>query len=541
MALIIKDRVQETSNTTGTGTLTLNGAVTGFQSFASAIGNGNTTYYGIYANGYSDWEVGVGTVSYTGGVGYLARTTVLASSNAGSLVNFTEAQLSVWGDMPAIKGMYLDTAGKATSYTLSLPTVSDTMQYTPNSSTPSLSKGLVWYDNNNDSLVYYNNDQEVQIGKQTVFRAYNQTGSTIAAGQIVYVNGTYIGQYPTIALAQANSLSTSVVIGVTSESISNNSQGYVIINGIVNGVNTSSYSAGADLFLSATTPGALTSTAPSNPNYSVQIGICISANTSGSLLIVPEYLSVPASNVVGTLSNSQLANSAITINGISTSLGGSINVGTITSISGTTNQITASTTSGATTLSLPSTVTTGAFVANETTTGSLNAGAFSYGTLGYSDINILASFSSSVNTYNQIVLQNKNSGATASTNYNVSNDSSTSTTNFGEFGINSSGFTGSGFSTAGWTYLASASTDIAIGTYGANAIHFIVGSGSDSATVNGSTGVWTFASTITGSISGNAGTVTNGIYTTGSYASPSWLTSISGSIISGGTINGGSF
>ena len=51
MALIIKDRVQETSNTTGTGTLTLNGAVTGFQSFASAIGNGNTTYYGIYANG----------------------------------------------------------------------------------------------------------------------------------------------------------------------------------------------------------------------------------------------------------------------------------------------------------------------------------------------------------------------------------------------------------------------------------------------------------------------------------------------------------
>ena len=390
-------------------------------------------------------------------------------------------------------------------------------------------------------MVYYNNDQEVQIGKQTVFRAYNQTGSTIAAGQIVYVNGTYIGQYPTIALAQANSLSTSVVIGVTSESISNNSQGYVIINGIVNGVNTSSYSAGADLFLSATTPGALTSTAPSNPNYSVQIGVCISANTSGSLLIVPEYLSVPASNVVGTLSNSQLANSAITINGISTSLGGSINVGTITSISGTTNQITASTTSGATTLSLPSTVTTGAFVANETTTGSLNAGAFSYGTLGYSDINILASFSSSVNTYNQIVLQNKNSGATASTNYNVSNDSATSTTNFGEFGINSSGFTGSGFSTAGWTYLASASTDIAIGTYGANAIHFIVGNGSDSATVNGSTGVWTFASTITGSISGNAGTVTNGIYTTGSYASPSWLTSISGSIISGGTINGGSF
>jgi hypothetical protein len=109
MALIIKDRVQEVSTTSGTGTLTLAGAVTGYQSFGSAIGNGNTTYYGIYANGGSDWEVGIGTV----GSGTLARTTVLASSNAGSLVNFSGAQLSVWGDMPAAKGVYQDANGNA--------------------------------------------------------------------------------------------------------------------------------------------------------------------------------------------------------------------------------------------------------------------------------------------------------------------------------------------------------------------------------------------------------------------------------------------
>jgi hypothetical protein len=146
--------------------------------------------------------------------------------------------------------------------------------------------------------------------------------------------------------------------------------------------------------------------------------------------------------------------------------------------------------------------------ATGTVTGSLTQGAFAYGTLGYSDVNILGSFASSVNTYNQLIIQNTNSGATASANLNVSNNSATSTTNFGEFGINSSGFVGSGFSTAGWTYLASASTDLAIGTYGSNAIHFIVGSGSDCATVNGTTGVWTFASTISGSITGNAGTAT---------------------------------
>lgn len=142
MALIIKDRVQETSNTTGTGTLTLNGAVTGFQSFASAIGNGNTTYYGIYANGYSDWEVGVGTVSYTGGVGYLARTTVLASSNAGSLVNFTEAQLSVWGDMPAAKGVYQDANGLVTVPVLNTTsTTSTTANLTFNASNSGFTSG----------------------------------------------------------------------------------------------------------------------------------------------------------------------------------------------------------------------------------------------------------------------------------------------------------------------------------------------------------------------------------------------------------------
>jgi hypothetical protein len=107
MALIIKDRVQETSTTSGTGTLTLAGAVTGYQSFASAIGSGNTTYYGIYETLTSNWEVGIGTV----GTGTLARTTVLASSNAGSLVSFGGAQLAVWGDMPAAKGLYTDYVG----------------------------------------------------------------------------------------------------------------------------------------------------------------------------------------------------------------------------------------------------------------------------------------------------------------------------------------------------------------------------------------------------------------------------------------------
>ena len=110
--------------------------------------------------------------------------------------------------------------------------------------------------------------------------------------------------------------------------------------------------------------------------------------------------------------------------------------------------------------------------------------------ISYSDTNILAQVASSVNSYNQIILQNKSNGATASTNLNVSNDQGTATTNFGEFGMNSSGFTGTGsFNKAGYVYLASASTDLAIGTYGANSIHFVVNSGAtDAMTINGSTG-----------------------------------------------------
>lgn len=103
MALIVKDRVQETSTTTGTGTFTLLGAVTGFQSF-SVIGNGNTTYYAIIMD--SQFEIGIGT--YTSSGTTLSRTTVLESSNSGSLVNFSAGTKSVFVTYPAEKAIYTD-------------------------------------------------------------------------------------------------------------------------------------------------------------------------------------------------------------------------------------------------------------------------------------------------------------------------------------------------------------------------------------------------------------------------------------------------
>jgi hypothetical protein len=103
MALVLKDRVKETSTTTGTGTFTLAGASTGFQSF-SVIGNGNTTFYTIALQGGNEWEVGVGT--YTSSGTTLARNTVIESSNGGTLVNFSAGTKDVFVTQPAERTVY---------------------------------------------------------------------------------------------------------------------------------------------------------------------------------------------------------------------------------------------------------------------------------------------------------------------------------------------------------------------------------------------------------------------------------------------------
>jgi hypothetical protein len=108
MALVLKDRVKETSTTTGTGTFTLAGASTGFQSF-SVIGNGNTVYYCIVRPGSSEWEVGLGT--YTASGTTLSRDTILESSNAGAAVNFSAGSKDVFCTYPAERSVTTDAIG----------------------------------------------------------------------------------------------------------------------------------------------------------------------------------------------------------------------------------------------------------------------------------------------------------------------------------------------------------------------------------------------------------------------------------------------
>lgn len=106
MAFIVNDRVKETTTTTGTGTITLAGAVTGFETFAAGIGNSNTTYYCIALQDGSEFEVGLGTLSSDSST--IARTTVISSSNSDNAVDFSSGTKDVFCTLPASKAVIED-------------------------------------------------------------------------------------------------------------------------------------------------------------------------------------------------------------------------------------------------------------------------------------------------------------------------------------------------------------------------------------------------------------------------------------------------
>jgi len=113
MALVINDRVKETSTTTGTGTFDLNGAATGFETFVAGIGNTNTTYYCIFNQGTTEFEVGIGTVT-DASTDTLSRDTIISSSNSDSAVSFTAGTKDVFCTLPASKAVIEDASNNVT-------------------------------------------------------------------------------------------------------------------------------------------------------------------------------------------------------------------------------------------------------------------------------------------------------------------------------------------------------------------------------------------------------------------------------------------
>jgi len=109
MALVLADRVLETTTTSGSGTLSLAGATVGYQGFSTGVGNGNQTYYAIVAQTGTEWEVGIGIYTSVGDT--LSRDTVLASSSSGAKVTFSAGVKQVFVTYPAGKSVYFSTSG----------------------------------------------------------------------------------------------------------------------------------------------------------------------------------------------------------------------------------------------------------------------------------------------------------------------------------------------------------------------------------------------------------------------------------------------
>jgi hypothetical protein len=138
MALVLNDRVKETSTSTGTGTVNLAGAEVGFETFVAGIGNTNTTYYAIVHQTAAEFEVGLGTVSDST-PDTLSRTTILSSSNSDSAVDFSAGTKDVFCTLPASKTVFEDASNNAVvGGTLTATTFSGALPYSDLTGTPTI-------------------------------------------------------------------------------------------------------------------------------------------------------------------------------------------------------------------------------------------------------------------------------------------------------------------------------------------------------------------------------------------------------------------
>lgn len=297
MTFRLVDRVRETAISPGTGTAVLAGAALGYQTFSAGVGANNTTYYVIADQSGANWEVGYGTVGALGTT--LARTTVLSSSNAGALVNFSSGTQDVWVDYPATKAVWLDINGDISQAIRNISGITGAI-IAPESITfdlaPSVvptAPGSLYWDaadgNQTLSLVMANGDAIQQIGEEQYFRI--KASAPITEGQVVMFTGT-VGASGGLTGAPATGLTASTasyVMGIATHDLATNDWGYVTSFGLVRGINTTggaeSWVDGQILYLDPTVAGGLTKTLPTAPNPKVQVAAVVYAASNGSLFV----------------------------------------------------------------------------------------------------------------------------------------------------------------------------------------------------------------------------------------------------------------
>ena len=174
MALVIADRVRETTTTTGTGTITLAGPYTGFQAF-SVIGNGNTTYYAIIDASTGAWEVGIG--AYTSSGNTLSRDTILSSSNSGSAVNFGAGTKDVIITQPSARAVFAQSGGSGLQAGVAAVTANG-VPYAASTSTLATGSGLTF--------------DGTTLSASNISTAGSTTLSGGTANGVAYLNGSKV-------------------------------------------------------------------------------------------------------------------------------------------------------------------------------------------------------------------------------------------------------------------------------------------------------------------------------------------------------------
>ena len=376
MALVLKDRVKETTTTTGTGAITLAGAVSNFQTFTSVLSNADTTYYAIIDDTNKEFDVGLGTFASSGTT--LTRTTILESSNSGSAVNLGTGTKQVFMTYPAEKSVFLDAnnhvelTGGAISLknagsqsridfycessnahyarlqapahsdfsgnvTITLPATTGTIALTSDITSQDL-------DATTDSGTI-----DVLLGSETLTVAGGSGISTSATGTTITVAG------------DDASTSSKGVASFSSDDFSVSSGAVTIKSGGVTNTQLAGSIANSKLSNSSVSFGG--------------VSLAFGASDATPAFNLSDATNYPTSSLSGTITNAQLAgsiansklaNSSITVsdgsNTTATALGGTI------TFSGTSNEVDVAESSGTITIGLPNDVTIGQ---NLTVTGDL--------------------------------------------------------------------------------------------------------------------------------------------------------------------------
>ena len=509
--VVTTDAQGRVSNVTVTGIQIDESQVTNLTSDISTLSGRITTNSSNLATLSGQYLTTSGIVtSNTNNIATLSGQMVTANSNiatnsgnistvSGNLNTTNSNVTTLSGQFVTLSGQYATTSGIVTNQTSYIATLSGQMvtansNIATNSGNISTISGNLVTTNSNvatlsGNLVTTNSNVSTISGV-----AYtNQTNIATLSGQMVTANSNISTLSGQMVTANSNIATVSGVAANALPKAGGTMSGAIAmgsnkITGLTNGSSAQDAAAFGQIPTAlppnGTAGGDLTGSYP-NPTLS-GIG---TAGTYGSATLVPVITTDSKGRVTGVTTSAPLDSTKLPLAG--GSLTGPLYSNSSVTITGNV------TVTGI--LSVPYTVS----ASSGTNTPPINNGS-----LNYPDVNIMAGFSSSVGSYNQMIMQNTNSGTTSSTNFNVSNNLATASSYYGEFGMNSSNYAGiGGFNAPNAVYVAASNGDLALGTYTANAIHFVNNSStSDSMTIT-SAGLVVAASglTVTGTLSASIG------------------------------------